>query len=509
MNPQAVRSIVVVGGQLTGWTAAAAISHALQEQRIGITVLELPGMPAGSLAEATLPFAALFHRNLGINERDIMAYTQATFRLGTEFHGWWGEAAPGFMPLGQRGAGIGFLPFQHYLVRKHRDGDTTLPDAYSLCTQAARRGKFTHPVADATSVLSTLAYGLHVDTGRYTSYMRLVAEQNGARSLSAAFGEVRRRSGDGFIESVVLADGQVLEADLFIDASGGQACLIEGALGARFEDWSHWLPLRHVVSAQLPGDGAPPPCSSIRALPGGWIRQMPLQDLTVHEVVHADTGMESRKTLEYLGEAGVNPVPGTLRIGCLDRAWSANCIALGQAAGGLDSLTAGNLHLVQTALARLLELFPDRRCDPVLAGEYNLRTTRELESIRDFTLAHYLGTASIAPASTVDVPLPETLRNRISLFDSQGQLPQYLGDTIDQGAWVSLFLLQGNWPRSYNRCLDAIDLPRLDERFNNYRQSLEQCIGQMPAHGDVLRQYCPAVARPDRRGLSANPMAGT
>ena len=105
MSEARIRQVVVLGGGLAGWAAAAALSHTLREQRMRIRVLEQPHSAPDSLAEATLPYTTAFHRKLDINERDLMAFTQATFRLGTEFLGWWPGQEPAFMPLGRHGAG--------------------------------------------------------------------------------------------------------------------------------------------------------------------------------------------------------------------------------------------------------------------------------------------------------------------------------------------------------------------------------------------------------------------
>ena len=498
MTDNNIRSVAIIGANLTGWTAAAALAHVLQGRGIRLTVLDMPGVANDSLAEATLPFTQKFHYSLGIDERDIMAYTQATFRLGTEFKGWWGTEHDHFLPLGAHGAGIGFLAFHHYAIRQRLQGDTTPLNAYSLAAVAAGQGKFAHPVNDPSSPLSTITYGLHVDSARYAGYMRLVAEQHQTRLIQARVASVRQDT-KGHVEAIELDNGNSLEADFYIDCSGPLDLLVAGTQGAKFLDWSASLPFNRAASMTAPVKPGLPPFSSVQAHEAGWIRSIPLQDLTVREFVYSDAVAEKDDVAPALNAADGQVVSNrTIRTGRLDAFWKGNCLALGQAAGGLDPLAAGQLHLVQRGILRFLEMFPDRDCNPVLAGEYNQQTVREYDNLRDFHLAHYLaeqGPDTGVWAEMKQQEMPPALRRRLEIFDSIGQLPLYRGETFNENEWASLLLTQGRWKGNYNHALDALDAERLDQRFAQSRELIKQAAAQMPVHEAFLTQYCPAVAR--------------
>ena len=96
MSSKPVRSVIIVGGGVTGWTAAACIAHALRGQELKITVLD-DGSPDHLQAMASLPITLAFHQRLGIDEA-LRAYTRwpafASFQehhVGTIEPGKWAD----------------------------------------------------------------------------------------------------------------------------------------------------------------------------------------------------------------------------------------------------------------------------------------------------------------------------------------------------------------------------------------------------------------------------------
>ena len=87
MTAASMRDVVVAGGGLLGWSAAAALRRKLPALRV--TVLPL-APPPDALAErigSTLPSIIEFHRDLGMNDGDALLRAGCSFRLATEFDG--------------------------------------------------------------------------------------------------------------------------------------------------------------------------------------------------------------------------------------------------------------------------------------------------------------------------------------------------------------------------------------------------------------------------------------
>ena len=145
-------------------------------------------------------------------------------------------------PFGTYGMDLDGVKFHQLWLASHQAGDPTPFDDYSLSAVAARLGRFTPGSDDPRTVLSSLKHAYHFDANLYAAFLRRISQARGVERLEGRVERVERTPETGFIAAVHLADGRRLEADLFIDCTGFRGLLIEEALGAGYEDWSHWLP---------------------------------------------------------------------------------------------------------------------------------------------------------------------------------------------------------------------------------------------------------------------------
>ncbi len=494
---QAIENIVIVGSGAVAWLAAALLAKSTGGRNVSISVVD-DGRPDEGGEPTLSQFPGLL-LTLGIDEHDFMRETGAAFRLASRYRDWNRPGHHYFEPCGAHGASIEYVAFHHFAQKARLAGAKTRFNEYSLAATAAAHARFSHPSTERGSILSTLAYGYHLDSALLAGYFRNMAQALGVHRVEAPTAQVRVDQDSGFIRAIGLGDGREIAGELFLDCSGPEALLIEDALGTGFEDWSKYLPSNRYVGVATASGDALPVCTLMQADDTGWLQYIPLRHQNKYryffnnQFITDDQAMEiltGNVAGELLSEAAIfNVSPGHR-----SRTWNGNCIAFGTAAGEVDLLGGSRLQLVQTGISRLLELFPDQDCNAVLVTEFNRRTLMEYQNIRDFAQLHYLDSErGDCPFwnQSGKLKLSDSLAHKIRLFSSHGQVATFERETFDVGAWASVFIGQERWPADYDPVLDSYDMSGLRSRFGSMRELISQAVRNMQGHRAYLDHYAP------------------
>jgi len=498
-----IREVLIVGGGSAGWMTAAMLAHALQ-QDCRITLIESEEIGTVGVGEATIPPIRLFNQTLGIDEREFMARTKGSFKLGIEFVGWGAEDSRYFHPFGPFGKDFDLVPLHQYWLKARAQGDPTPLDDYAMAWHIAKAGRFAHPSPDPRSVLSTFDYAYHFDAGLYAQFLRSYAEARGVTRIEGKIGDVALNGETGFVESVTLEDGRSVSAELFIDCSGFRGLLIEGALQTGYDDWSHWLPCDRAVAMPCDhpaGDRNPTPYTRSTAREAGWQWRIPLQHRVGNGYVFCSSFLDETRAGDLLasrldGKALADPRGLRFTAGRRKLHWNRNVIAVGLASGFLEPLESTSIHLIQANISKILALFPDRDFDPATRDEFNRVAHGEMERIRDFIILHYKLTQrqdSELWRYVSAMAIPDTLQLKIDHFRRHGRLTARELDLFALPSWLAVHIGQNNIPTGHDPMLDYRGLDARDW-LAKLRGAMAAEAARMPSHGEVLARHCTAPA---------------
>ncbi len=499
-----VRRILIVGGGTAGWMAAAAFSKTLAGSDYVIDLVESDEIGTVGVGEATIPPIMTFNRSLEIDENEFVRATQASFKLGIEFVDWTRLGHSYIHPFGSYGVQMGGIFFHHFWLRHRAQGGTMGPDSFNTCNLAARAGRFSPPIANERSPLPPHSYAYHFDAGLYAAYLRRMAEAAGVRRHEGRIADVKLNGEEGHIESVKLTDGRELAADFFIDCSGFRGLLIEQALHSGYEDWSQWLPCDRALAVPCARLTTTTPYTRSTARESGWQWRIPLQHRIGNGYVYCsqflgDDEAASRLLGRLDGEALASPRPLRFVAGRRKESWKKNCVSLGLASGFLEPLESTSIHLVQTAIARVLFLFPGHAFDHATIAKYNDMVRVEYEEIRDFLVLHYKATERDDTPfwrHCRAIPPPDSLRERWEMYERTANIIAVPGELFREHSWFAVYTGQGVIPKNYHPFADVTSDEELARRLKLIGEDTRKRVDTFPTHDDYIRAHCaaPAVA---------------
>ncbi len=492
MNKDKINHVVIVGGGTAGWISAAILTRMLGKT-LRVTLVESDDIGTVGVGEATIPPIMVLNNALGIDQADFMSKTNATIKLGIEFENWRKPGHSYMHAFGKLGKDFPFCGFEQLWLRGLQAGYSTDFWDYSLNYQAAKQGKFAMLDKIPKTDMQGLVYAFHFDAGLYARYLRGISEQAGVSRVEGTIEQVKK-STDGNIESVVLKSGETIAGDLFLDCSGFKGLLINEALEVGYEDWQHWLPCDRAIAVQSQASYPVKPYTQSIAHEAGWRWRIPLTKRTGNGVVYSSRHISDDDALDKLltgldGEPTTEPRYIRFSTGRRTHQWHKNCIAVGLSAGFLEPLESTSIHLIQTAVIRLLKLFPHDGIKEEEINEFNRQSQAEIEHIRDFIILHYHVTERDDSEFWRDcrnMQIPTTLHDKIELFRTSGKVANPVESLFSDEAWQQVLIGQGVVPQDYHPLADAMTEVQLAEYHRNVKSIIAQVVEKLPKHQDFL-----------------------
>lgn len=491
MSTKQVKKILIVGGGTAGWMTAASLARWLEKVDIEVTLIESELIGTVGVGEATVPGIHQFIQELGIKESEFIKATNATFKLGIEFENWAGVDTHFFHPFAGYGVQIEDRPFYKTWWSAQAQGYTEGLDKFCLCTQLAKAGKFALPSFDEKSRLAWYNYAYHFDASLFAKFLRGYAEKRDVTRIEGKINHVQLDATTGFIQSVSMESGQVVEADLFVDCTGMPALLIGKTLGVGYEDWSHWLPCDSALAVQTKSVVDPDPYTRSSARTAGWQWHIPLQHRVGNGYVYSSQFISHEHAREELlnnltGERVTDPKLIRFATGMRNDFWYKNCVSIGLSSGFLEPLESTSISLIQTGIAKMTGYLVNFKIDAKHVAEANRLNRLEYERIRDFIILHYKLNGRSNPfwQHVREMNIPSTLEEKIAAFRDSCDIKIGEQESFKEDSWVSMFYGFGLKPYT---SAPLADPEKIQTIMNKMKSAIEKGSHLATTHAEFIQ----------------------
>lgn len=479
-----IKSVAVVGRDASLWLAAAALQSALGRTGLRVHAIDLGSRLTELDAYAALPTLGSLHRLLGLDDQAVLNICRGVPMVGQRFSNFAKGAPPFLLAYDDEPPPGGDLPFVQYWAKGAVEGLRIGLEDFSLGSACARLN--TVPVPGDEPAALSASFGYHLHSAAYAELIKQLAIRLG---VEVAAGGVQRIDVAGdTIQGIQLADGTRFTADLYIDASGREARLIGALESSGFESWSEWLPCDRLLAATAPRLSTLPAFSQISAFSGGWLGLFPLQHRTAVTAVYSSSTVRDSEVLELARVVTRLPISGDavvseLRPGAQRSPWISNCVAVGEAAVGVDPIDAVELQVTHGCISHLISLFPATAGDFPEADAYNAVVRSFGSNLRDFQSTHYLFNKRFDEPMWDKVrhaPPPPGLARKAGMFAARAAVPLNDDETFEEQSWAALLTGCGIVPHGYHPRVDSLPAQAAIEKVQQRLREVAALARRMP-----------------------------
>ena len=493
MQSVPVKHVIVVGGGTAGWISAALLAKILGKS-INITLVESEQIGIVGVGEATIPPMVSFNQALDIDEKTFIRETKATIKLGIEFENWCQQGDAYMHAFGTVGKNFPFCDFHHFWVKSQQLGLKSNYWDFSLNYQAAHKNKFSH-LNQMEGNLPGLSYAYHFDAGLYAKFLRSLAEKMGVKRLEGIVERVDVSKNSGFVTSIELKGGHQVAGDLFLDCTGLQSLLIGKTLNTGFEDWSHWLPCDKAIAVASESALPIKPYTRAIAHHAGWQWRIPLQHRTGNGIVYSSKYMSDEQAKAHLlanleGKSLAEPKLIPFKTGRRLKQWNKNVVSIGLSSGFLEPLESTSIHMIQTAIIRLIKHFPTQGIKQIEIDSFNQQAKTEIEKIRDFIILHYKltkRTDSEFWQMCGQMEVPDSLMQKMKLFKHTGKVFREQDELFAEVAWQQVMLGQDLMPDDIHPIANSISKEQVEDLLSNLKVIIDRNVDKLALHQDFIK----------------------
>jgi len=397
-----IKNIAIVGGGTAGWLTACILAKQLNNANdvtTTITLIESADIPPVGVGEGTVPTMRQTLSMIGVNETEFIRECDVTFKQSIKFVDWLHTPKAGEPQS-----------YHHLFNYPHTPGfDLTPYWLLNKCDENyASNVSFQEAICDLhlspkritdKEYVGALEYAYHLDAGKFSKFLA----KHGCNNLGINHQILTVKdvviASDGSIEKLLAKDGQVVNADFFVDCSGFSSRLMGEALKVGFVSKGHQLLVDNAIAMQVPymdENKEIPPYTISTAQEAGWTWDIGLTQRRGVGYVYSSNHTSHDKAEEilrnYVGDESIDLTARRIpmKIGYREKFWHKNCVAIGLSAGFVEPLEATALLIIEATAKLLAEKLPTSTGGMVYAEKsFNDISRHAWDKVIDFIKLHY------------------------------------------------------------------------------------------------------------------------
>ena len=386
------KNICIVGSGTSGLVAAIILKDHLPYHNITVVSSEKIGI-IGVGEGSTEHWRIFFQDKHNISVDEMVERCAATHKYGIRFEGWTTHTPDYFHSVS--GGEIG----PHYFAGNY----AFAIENNMLLTNAMISHLYDNKIPLNKQSPHHAVNQFHFDTFKLNVFLKDVAQSKNVRFIDGEVQDITRNAESGNIESVILQNKTQISADFFIDSSGFHRALMGKLVDDESDFYSYrkYLPCDSAAVFQTESDesGEIKPYTRARAMPNGWMWEIPTQERRGNGYVFASDFCSDEQAVKELSEAhGRDIEPARIikfKSGYYKTAMAYNCAAVGLSSSFIEPLEATSIATsIQQARMLVSVIGAYIPGSKAIASQHNKQTELLMENLVTMVAMHYISDRS-------------------------------------------------------------------------------------------------------------------